>query len=437
MKLVIWINGERVGYWERLRGHEELCYADEWIQSESSWPISLSLPILPGGIPHRGDKVKYYFDNLLPDSRDIRERLVQKFGARSPSPFDLLLELGRDCVGAIQLLKEGEVPEDIYQVNYSTLDEEEVADIIRGTLTSREFNSNQRNDLRLSIAGAQEKTALLKYKGEWCMPLGSTPTTHIFKLPLGKIGAFRGDMTDSVENEWLCSKIVAEFGLDVAHCEIEVFEDQKVLTVERFDRELITSEDNSNKWFIRYPQEDLCQALGYSPLHKYQNEGGPGIQECMEVFSNSIEATKDCLDFFKTQLVFWLLVAPDGHAKNFSIFLLEGGEYQMTPLYDILSASHLIGNKSNQIPFQDAKLAMAIRGTSNYYHFRKITRERFINQAKQVGITPKEAESIIDETISSVERVIENIESIIPEGFPDKLASSIFEMMRNQATKLK
>ncbi|MBD3667747.1 MAG: type II toxin-antitoxin system HipA family toxin [Kangiella sp.] len=434
MRLVVWLNGHKVGFWERRRGQEEFRYDKEWIHSEYKRPISLSMPILPGNLPHRGPVVKNYFDNLLPDSRDIRERLARKFSAKSANPFDLLTELGRDCVGAIQLLQEGEVPEDIYQVQYETLDEAGIASMIRGALTSRGFNANQEaNDLRLSIAGAQEKTALLKYKGNWCRPVGSTPTTHILKLPLGEVGAFRGDMSESVENEWLCSKLASELGLDVAHCDIEVFEDQKVLSVERFDRKLITDPETNSEWFIRYPQEDMCQALGCSPLDKYQRDGGPGIAECMEVLSGSIEAEKDRKQFFKAQLIFWLLFAPDGHAKNFSIFLLAGGDYQMTPLYDILSAAHLIGNGNNQIAYQDATLALAIRGSKNYYKFKKITKDRLINQAQQVGILAEEAKQIIESTLASVDDVIETLESQLPGNFPEHLAESIFTRLRKQA----
>lgn len=434
MRLVVWLNGHKVGFWERKRGQEEFRYADEWHHSEHKRPISLSMPILPDNLPHRGPVVKNYFDNLLPDSRDIRDRLARKFSAKSANPFDLLTELGRDCVGAIQLLQEGETPEDIYQIQYETLDEAGIASMIRGALTSRGFNVNQEAaDLRLSIAGAQEKTALLKYQENWCRPVGSTPTTHILKLPLGEVGAFRGDMSESVENEWLCSKLATEFGLDVAHCDIEVFEDQKVLSVERFDRELIKDPETNSNWFIRYPQEDLCQALGYSPLDKYQKDGGPGIAECMEVLSGSIEADKDRKQFFKAQVVFWLLLAPDGHAKNFSIFLLAGGNYQMTPLYDILSAAHLIGGGNNQIAYQDATLAMAIQGSKNYYQFKKITKDRFINQAQQVGILAEEAKQIIESTVASVEDVIETVESQLPDNFPDHLAASIFSRLRKQA----
>jgi serine/threonine-protein kinase HipA len=127
-------------------------------------------------------------------------------------------------------------------------------------------------DLRLSIAGAQEKTALLRHEGLWLLPHGSTPTTHIFKLPLGLVGHMQADMRTSVENEWLCSKIMKAYEIPIAQCEIEHFEDQKALVVERFDR--TPSSDGS--WIIRRPQEDMCQATGTSPLHKYQSDGGKG-----------------------------------------------------------------------------------------------------------------------------------------------------------------
>src|SRR5471030_752144 len=138
---------------------------------------------------------------------------------------------------------------------------------------------DEMDDLRLSIAGAQEKSALLWHQGQWQRPLGSTPTTHILKLPMGLVGAMRADMRTSVENEWLCSIIMRGFGLPVAHCEMARFEDMKVLVVERFDRR--PAEDGS--WIVRLPQEDFCQATGTSPLHKYQADGGPGVSTIMEI----------------------------------------------------------------------------------------------------------------------------------------------------------
>ena len=53
-----------------------------------------------------------------------------------------------------------------------------------------------------------------------------------------------------------------------------------------------------------------------------------------------------------TQLAFWLMGAPDGHAKNYSIFLERGDTYITTPLYDVLSVFPYVGDGANQIRWQ-------------------------------------------------------------------------------------
>ncbi|MGT2397420.1 HipA N-terminal domain-containing protein, partial [Enterobacter roggenkampii] len=132
--------------------------------------------------------VRDYFDNLLPDSEGIRRRLAMRYKADSLEPFDLLTELGKDCVGAIQLLHDGDEPTDLYSVKYHPLTESEIAATLRNTTeTLLPGRPEDNDDLRLSIAGAQEKTALLWHEDRWCMPEGNTPTTHIFKLPLGLV----------------------------------------------------------------------------------------------------------------------------------------------------------------------------------------------------------------------------------------------------------
>jgi serine/threonine-protein kinase HipA len=286
--------------------------------------------------------------------------------------------------------------------------------------------------LRLSIAGAQEKNALSWHGGVWLLPEGSTPTTHIFKLPLGLVGNMRADMHSSVENEWLCSKIAAAFGLAVAHCDIGTFEDQKVLVVERFDRRL--AQDGS--WIVRLPQEDMCQAMGCSPMHKYQADGGPGMAAIMDILLGSDAAARDRREFFKAQLLFWLLAATDGHAKNHSIALLPGGRYRSTPLYDILSAHPILGTKKNQLAPHKAKLAMAVRGSTNHYHLEQIQRRHWTTMARRIGLGADVAEQIIAELISATPGVLDAMYSALPADFPADIAEAILEGVRRHCNRL-
>jgi len=432
-RLNVWMNGIPVGYWETARQGERLAYFDEWLADEQSRPLSLSLPFLPGNAPYQGQVVTDYFDNLLPDSDAIRRRLAQRHQAGGTDAFQLLAKLGRDCVGAIQLLSEDEAPSDVYEINGEELNAAGVAQRLRNTTSAQALGQHDHDeDLKLSIAGAQEKTALLRHEGLWLLPHGSTPTTHIFKLPLGLVGHMQADMRTSVENEWLCSKIMEAYEIPIAQCEIEHFEDQKALVVERFDR--TPSSDGS--WIIRLPQEDMCQATGTSPLRKYQSDGGPGIAQIMELLLGSDDAGQDRNNFFKVQIIFWVLAATDGHGKNFSIAHLPGGSYRATPIYDVLSAHPVIGKGKNKISPHKAKLAMAVRGSTNHYLIESIQRRHWIAQAQKVGLGAAAAGQLIEDVTESTESVIGAVGSLLPDDFPMDMAEAVFSGMRGQSAKL-
>ncbi|EMN1925778.1 type II toxin-antitoxin system HipA family toxin [Burkholderia ambifaria] len=432
-RLDLWMNGIPVGYWEVRRGVERLVYLPAWIDDPQGRPLSLSLPFTPGNQPHQGAIVADYFDNLLPDSQPIRRRIAQRYRLGSTAPFELLASIGRDCVGALQLLPPDETPVDLQAIDGTALDDAAVADVLRhATAAPLPGHAEPDGELRLSIAGAQEKTALLRHGKRWLLPAGSTPTTHIFKLPLGRVGNMQADMRTSVENEWLCSKIVAAYGLPVAACDIGRFDDQKALIVERFDRR--PSRDGT--WILRLPQEDMCQATGTPSGAKYESDGGPGIATIMGILANSAEAAQDRKNFFVTQLVFWVLAAIDGHAKNFSIAHLPGNTYRSTPLYDVLSAHPIIGTRRNQLPPRRARLAMAVCGKNRHYVIADIQPRHWIAQGARVGLTEEEVRAAMADVAARTEPAIADVASRIPADFPADVADAIFDGMRRQARKL-
>src|SRR6202044_185868 len=108
--LSVWMNGRYVGAWQQVRGgRDRFSYARDWLSDPQSRALSLSLPVTSDA-EITSDAVQYYFDNLLPDSQGIRDRLRTRFNTRSANTFDLLEAIGRDCVGAAQLLPEGAEP---------------------------------------------------------------------------------------------------------------------------------------------------------------------------------------------------------------------------------------------------------------------------------------------------------------------------------------
>lgn len=424
------MNGERVGEWRRpASGGQEFLYAEPWLTSPHARPISLSLPLRPSREPYRAG-VEAFFDNLLPDNRQIRERIQRRFQTPSISAFDLLQEIGRDCVGALQLMPEGQPPTNIRQISAERITPGGVAQLLTRSLTSAFAQEESSDDpFRISLAGAQEKTALLFREGVWYRPIGTTPTTHILKLPLG-VSPQGIDLSTSVENEWLCSEIVRGYGIKVAQSWIETFGEYKTLVVERFDRRLAADET----WYLRLPQEDLCQATTTPPGLKYESDGGPGIGAIMDLLLGSEQAAEDRRNFMRTQLVFWMLAAIDGHAKNFSVFLLPGGAYRLTPRYDILSAYPVLGHGRGKLSPHKIKMAMAVRGKNRHYRWMEICGRHWLETAKRSGFG--QMETVIQETIDKTPEVIRQGEAAIPKRFPDQIANSILQGLKARAQQL-
>lgn len=426
--LAVWMNGESVGTWSTsATGLHRFAYEREWMVSARARPISLSLPFTAGAL--EGDKVRNFFDNLLPDSESIRTRIKTRHHLKRVDAFSLLQAIGRDCVGAVQLLPLGMAPVGFNEIACAPLSDQEIEAHLNGLGSELGAASADREiDFRLSIAGAQEKTALLKFEGQWCRPLGATPTTHILKPPIGITPGRNLDMRLSVENEWLCNQIVHALHLPAAECAMVGFGAKRVLVVERFDRQM-----TSAGWIARLPQEDLCQARGVASSAKYERDGGPGIAECLSILQGSVDDPEDARAFLCAQLLFWFLAAIDGHAKNFSLFLLPGGRYRLTPLYDVLSAWPMIDAGPYGIPYKKATMAMAVRATSAHYKLSEIQPRHWEQLAKTSGVEGA-WEAMLD-LANRLESALLQVEKQLPQDFPTELAEKVFAGTRRHLRK--
>ena len=299
--LIVAMNAEVVGTLYRDgNGAMSFQYDATWLADTDARPISLSLPLKAER--HHGSKVFNFFQNLLPDSDAIIARMQARFNVETSHPFDLLATIGRDCIGAIQLYPPLAHIPPVTEIDAVSLTDADIEEVLAGYQASP-LGMSEETDFRISLAGAQEKTALLWYQDKWQRPQGSTPTSHIFKLPIGRLIHHNIDLSESCENEWLCLQIANAFGFDTAYAEIKTFGDKKALVVERFDRRWA----QSGQWLMRLPQEDFCQALGIAPALKYQADGGPGIENAMSLLLGSRLASQDRETFFRSQVLFWLL----------------------------------------------------------------------------------------------------------------------------------
>lgn len=306
--LNVFVNGRLVGVLKRESGGAiDFRYDAQWLSWQSTFPISLSLPLREDR--YIGAPVINVFDNLLPDGEPIRRRVAERVGATGTDAYSMLSALGHDCVGALQFLPEGIDPGPPGKIEGKLISDDEVAHIIQN-LAAAPLGLDEDEDFRISIAGAQEKTALLRQDGKWYKPVGTTATTHILKPQIGRLP--NGiDLSNSVENEFFCLKLISALGIPAANVEMTDFGGRRTLVVERFDRRW-----TSDKRLLRLPQEDSCQALSIPPTRKYQSNGGPGLKDILELLKGSDAPSQDLTMFLRASIVFCRPSSHQAHRRG-------------------------------------------------------------------------------------------------------------------------
>ena len=421
-RLHVYQNGEVVGYLSKQpSGAVEFLYAEEWLSNKHAYPVSLSLPLREDTF--KGAPVVAVFENLLPDSESLRSRVAEKIGADGTDAYSLLSQIGRDCVGALQFFPEDADIDfsDLHSIHGEAISDEEIETLL-GNLARVPLGLDREHDFRISIAGAQEKTALLFHDKKWLRPFGTTPTTHILKTQIGKLDGI--DLSNSVENEFYGLAVMEAFGLPVNKVKIITFGKTKSLVIERFDR--TWTKDGT---LLRIPQEDCCQALSIPPSRKYQNDMGrptnekqPSMVEILNLLKGSDQPAEDQKAFLKAQIIFWLIGATDGHGKNFSIFLGAGGRFQLTPFYDVLTVQPYI--KDLQVRHKDMKMAMSA-GSNNHYRMDEIQGRHFVQTAARAGLPKYIAKDALEEIFENAAKAMQEVEKKLPPDFTEEIHSSV------------
>lgn len=416
-KLYVAMNNILVGEWEKKNsGEETFQYLSSWLNSSYARSLSLSMPIRKD--KYTNEIVENFFSNLLPEKKEVLESLQRKFQIRKSDSFSLLSEIGKDCIGAIQISKDPSLLQTNHEIKGHPLTEKEIGNLIRNTKTGN-FNYNF-EPYKISLSGSQSKIALLFDNGEWKEAIGTTPTTHIFKLPVG-VTPDGLDLSDSVENEWYCNNFFTQMNLSIPESKILSFDGEKILAVKRFDR--VISEDK--KIITRLPQEDFCQILNIPYYLKYQNDGGPSPKDIVNILRGSSNK-EDSLTFFKALMLNWLISATDAHAKNYSIFIGKNDSFKLTPFYDIMSFSPYIGNDSNKFHKSKIKLAMAVRGTNdNKYKIDKIQKYHWDITSKYLNISKIKYNNLLEDIIENSELAIQKVNDNLPKDFPSYIAETI------------
>lgn len=335
-KLHVFYNSDIVGKLY-LDPSGELCfeYSQAWLKSKDAFPLSYRMPLQNITYVH---DAQVFFGNLLPEGH-VRKLTSGRLGLSELNDFSLLEALGEDCAGAFRILvsEDGRLPSS----GLTEISLIEVAKIYQEQpLFSLGF---QEKEVRLSLAGAQDKIPVIYKNEKLFLPNGNTASTHILKFP-------NRDYAFITENEYYVSQLAADCGLNVMPCQLLCKGDFAGFLSNRYDRKI------SGQVTQRIHQEDFCQILGISHQQKYQEEGGPNFLQCFEFIESESSKVLEDLEQLLRWLFFNVCVGNcDNHGKNLSTIIFSRDHRELSPFYDLIC--------TKVYPTLSKKQAMSIGGS--------------------------------------------------------------------------
>jgi len=339
-------------------------YADSWLTG-GGFALATSLPLREGAWETA------YFRNLLPEA-GAREWIARSAGISSENDFAFLRLFGADCAGSLEILDPDERPRTTAIGDVLLLRDEDGAKLATKSGFASYFHPENR--LRLSLAGAQNKLAVVQTEHGLAVPTGGQPSTHILKLP-------NPDYKGLVENEAVMLSVAKAIGLPVVEHQVVTLGQTKLLLIARYDRRV---EDDA---VLRLHQQDLCQVTGLPPDIKYESEGGPSLGTTFDLVreevADPLSAARSLLDW----VVFNVLVHnADAHAKNVSILRTGEDRQDLAPFYDLVCTGAYD---------LDPRLAMSVGGQ---FDPGAIEKKNWVRLAKDIGI----GKSLVLRTVSEM-----------------------------------
>lgn len=408
-RLSVCLNGERVGRLEQDdSGLLLFTYDSAWLERKGAIPLSRSLPLRTEAF--RGQEARSFFAGILPEETP-RKMIASILGISERNDFAMLERIGGECAGAVSLLPEGGSLPQFNEPELRELSDDDLARIVE-ELPRRPLMAGEEG-IRLSLAGAQDKLPVVLQNGRICIPLDDTPSTHILKPEPQRFPGL-------AVNELFCLKLAAAVGLSVPHAELLFAGDIPCLLVSRYDRDF----DERGRT-VRIHQEDFCQALGFPPERKYQQEGGPLLRDCIQLLRDWSTAPVVDIRNLIDGLIFNTLIGnADAHGKNYSL-LYSSGQRRLAPFYDLVCTMAW--------PELSSQLSMRIGGCKT---LKEITPGHWRKMAEEAGLgAPMVRERVrifCEKTINALDEADPEVRALNSE-MPDRIS----ETVRRQAQRLR
>lgn len=376
-------------------------YAESWLESPGARPLSHSLPLRKERFIQK--ECRGFFAGILPEQSQ-RELVARNLGISASNDFAMLEQIGGECAGAVTFMPAGQPLQESTH-RYRDLSDEELVDMLK-TLPRRPLLAGE-EDVRLSLAGAQDKVAVKVSGRRISIPLGGAPSTHILKPAPERFGGL-------VFNEVLCLHLASAAGIPSARAEARSIEGIDYALVERYDRKL--TQTSAGAEYERLHQEDFCQALGIVSEHKYQNEGGPSLKQCFDLLrAVSSSPVIDLQRLLDAAIFNYLIGNTDAHGKNFSLLYgQEHGDARLAPFYDLVCTIYY--------PELSKKMAMKIGGE---YLLDRILPRQFERLAEETGLAKPLVKRRVPELAATIVEALMTMELHQPDA--EKIAGIIRE----------
>ena len=362
MKLNVFLFNTLAGYLFSTADRGVVFAYDENYVNNNGMPLSLSLPLQKEEFSQK--KCMPYFSGLLPEG-SIRNRISEYLHISESSTIKFLQALGGECSGTVSFYnseEETNFPENKWHLseeNYIPFSMDKLNSFIKESKNKPMLLGSK--DLRLSLAGAQEKISLAYFNDTWHLPKNGAPSTHILKPTRS------GELSTIAQNEFFCMNLAEKLNLPVPKTQILELDDLSVFVCQRYDRKF----DSEKPSIQRIHQEDFCQALGIMNDIKYQADGGPSFKDCFNLIQEKFSDKLEQINIFLKSILFNYLIGNcDSHGKNFSL-IYENSKIKLSPLYDLVSTT--------VYPSLTTKMAMKL---GSNYEIEKINRTDFFKQAE-------------------------------------------------------
>ena len=370
---VVYKAGVRAATLKRDRGGTVFRYETEYLDRGGP-AVATTLPLTDQPIRHEAGAVPPFFAGLLPEGRRL-SGLRRAVKTSADDELSLLLAVGMDTIGDVQIVPEGEdlvEAQAMLQVQ-SEWSEVRFADVL-----------GEAGVDRVGIPGVQDKASARMIS----VPVAKAGRRYILKVD-------PPEFPHVVEDEAFFLDLARKARLDCTEATVVKDADDKLgLLVTRFDR-WANAEGDSGALAC----EDACQVLGLWPADKYN----VSCEEAVSALADRCAARSVAARAFFRQVCFaWLTGNGDLHAKNLAILATPEGEWRAAPAYDLPST----------VPYGDTSFALALQGVRT-----GISRRRFVDFGAAIGLSDKVCGKALDEVLERTSGLDDGLSELpFPQG---------------------